>query len=209
MESKLWFLSCLFLVVVLMSIVDSSNGYKFYVGGKDGWVVKPSEKYNHWAERMRFQVNDTLYFRYEKGSDSVLVVSEADYDSCNKKNPIQSLANGDSIFKFDHSGPFFFISGHANNCEKGQRLIVVVMAVRNKTHHQEAPPSPSPSPAESPKGDTDHPETPVYPPEFGSVDVPAPAPAPSSLSSGPMGSGWSVVSILGVSAVLGIFVGMF
>ncbi|TXG55127.1 hypothetical protein EZV62_020383 [Acer yangbiense] len=207
MESKLRFLSCLFLVVVLMSIVDSSNGYKFYVGGKDGWVVKPSEKYNHWAERMRFQVNDTLYFRYNKGSDSVLVVSNADYDSCNNKNPIQSLANGDSIFKFDHSGPFFFISGHDHNCEKGQKLIVVVMAVRNKTHHQQAPPSPSPSPAESPKSGTDHPETPVYPPEFGFVDVPAPAPSPSS--SGPMGSGWSVVSVLGVSVVLGIFVGMF
>ncbi|KAK1566955.1 hypothetical protein Q3G72_006570 [Acer saccharum] len=197
MESKLRFLSCLFLLVVLMSIVDSSNGYKFYVGGKDGWVVKPSEKYNHWAERMRFQVNDTLYFRYDKGSDSVLVVSNADYDSCNKKNPIQSLANGDSIFKFDHSGPFFFISGHDHNCEKGQKLIVVVMAVRNKTHHQQAPPSLSPSSAESPKRGTDHPETPVYPP------------APSPSSSGPMGSGWSVVSVLGVSVVLGIFVGMF
>ncbi|KAK8537821.1 hypothetical protein V6N13_096376 [Hibiscus sabdariffa] len=29
-------------------------------GGRDGWVVNPSENYNHWVERMRFQVNDTL-----------------------------------------------------------------------------------------------------------------------------------------------------
>lgn len=42
-------------------IISSCEAYKFNVGGKNGlWVVKPSENYNHWAERMRFQVNDTL-----------------------------------------------------------------------------------------------------------------------------------------------------
>lgn len=38
----------------------SSDAYQFVVGGKDGWVVNPSENYNQWASRNRFQVNDTL-----------------------------------------------------------------------------------------------------------------------------------------------------
>ncbi|KAE8673016.1 Early nodulin-like protein 1 [Hibiscus syriacus] len=118
---------------------------------RDGWVVTPSESYNHWSERMRFQVNDTLFFKYKKGSDSVLLVTKENYFSCNTKNPIQSLAEGDSIFKFDRSGHFFFITGNADNCNKGQKLTVVVMAVRHKPPQQQPPSaSPSPSSAEGP-----------------------------------------------------------
>ncbi|XP_059625380.1 early nodulin-like protein 18 [Cornus florida] len=47
------------------------------------------------------------------------------------------MDDGDSVFKFDRSGPFFFISGNKENCQKGQKLIVVVLAVRN--HHKSPP----------------------------------------------------------------------
>jgi len=52
------FLGVLF--VILMGFLSTSQAYNFFVGGKDGWVLHPSEKYNHWAERNRFRVNDTL-----------------------------------------------------------------------------------------------------------------------------------------------------
>ncbi|KAK8481938.1 hypothetical protein V6N11_047891 [Hibiscus sabdariffa] len=141
------------LIVMILCFLTSTEGYKFYVGGKDGWVVNPSENYNHWAQRMRFQVNDTLFFKYKKGSDSVLLVTKEDYFACNTRNPIQSLTEGDSIFTFDRSGPFFFITGNADNCNKGQKLIVVVMAVRHKPPQQQQSPSPSsavPVPTASP-----------------------------------------------------------
>lgn len=48
------------LVIFLACFISSSYAYQFYVGGKDGWVPNPTENYNHWAERMRFSVNDTL-----------------------------------------------------------------------------------------------------------------------------------------------------
>lgn len=51
------------MIVMLAGLVFAlglSNGYKFYVGGKDGWVLTPSEDYSHWSHRNRFQVNDTL-----------------------------------------------------------------------------------------------------------------------------------------------------
>lgn len=51
---------CLIFLVSFLSFVSSSKAYKFDVGGKDGWVLKPSEDYNHWAGRNRFNVNDTL-----------------------------------------------------------------------------------------------------------------------------------------------------
>lgn len=48
------------MMIVMLMILGLSNGYKFYVGGKDGWVLTPSEDYTHWSHRNRFQVNDTL-----------------------------------------------------------------------------------------------------------------------------------------------------
>lgn len=46
--------------LVLMAIMDLTRGYDFYAGGTDGWVLNPSESYSHWAERNRFQVNDSI-----------------------------------------------------------------------------------------------------------------------------------------------------
>ncbi|XP_059452574.1 early nodulin-like protein 3 [Corylus avellana] len=214
------------LFVILMGFLSTSQAYKFFVGGKDGWVLDPSESYSHWAERNRFQVNDTLVFKYKKGSDSVLVVTEEHYHACNTTSPTQSLADGDSIFKFGRSGPFFFIS--SKNCQKGQKLIVVVLAVRNKTHHSPPPspspvpespvlPSPSPSPtedtptsAESPKGVS----LGSLPPGESPSDFNSPAPAPAPMGkSGASGRAEGSVGLalgvsIGVSAVLSSIVGM-
>ncbi|EXC08459.1 hypothetical protein L484_009602 [Morus notabilis] len=126
------FLLLVSVLLLFSCFLSSSQAYKFNVGGSDGWVLNPSENFNHWAERNRFQANDTLYFKYKKGTDSVLVVNKDDYNNCNTKNPIQKLEDGDSVFKFDRSGPFFFISGKYGSCQKGQKLIVVVLAVRPK-----------------------------------------------------------------------------
>lgn len=60
MASKRLFVSTLLVILMLGLASSSSQAYKFIVGGKDGWVLSPSENFNHWAERHRFQVNDTL-----------------------------------------------------------------------------------------------------------------------------------------------------
>ncbi|XP_054811379.1 early nodulin-like protein 2 [Prosopis cineraria] len=186
MGSEPYRLLDLFLLMIptFLLCLSSSQAFKFYVGGKDGWVLKPSEGYNHWAERNRFQVNDTLYFKYKKGSDSVLVVEKADYDSCNTKNPMKKMNDGDSYFIFDKSGPYFFISGNSNNCQKGQKLIVVVLAVRNSRCSPPmitpalppvggnppvvSPGSLSPQPSQGPSADDNSP-APSPPPPSGSA----------------------------------------
>ncbi|KAK1321542.1 hypothetical protein QJS10_CPA03g00805 [Acorus calamus] len=71
--------------------MPDSTSYDFYVGGRDGWVQNPSENYNNWSSRNRFQIKDNLVFKYKNGEDSVLVVKKEDYESCNTNNPIKKL----------------------------------------------------------------------------------------------------------------------
>ncbi|KAF5460984.1 hypothetical protein F2P56_020815 [Juglans regia] len=161
-------------IVLFSCFLYLSEAYKFYVGGRDGWVSYPSESYSHWTGRNRFKVDDKLVFKYKKGTDSVLVVNKDDYDKCNTKNPIKKLEDGDSEFNLDRSGPFFFISGNEQNCEKGQKLIVTVLSVR---HNNKYPPPSSPTPLPTPKGaPAPGTQTPVSP----KASPPAPALAPKS-----------------------------
>ncbi|KAJ6420435.1 hypothetical protein OIU84_027887 [Salix udensis] len=145
MRSTERFSGSLFVFLILGFLLGLSQGYKFYVGGRDGWVTSPSERYSQWAERNRFQVNDTIFFKYKKGSDSVLIVSKDDYYSCSTKNPIEIL----------------------DRC-KGQKLIIVVMAVRPKP----LPPAPfSPiTPASSPQPASSSPAVSPDGPDPGSLD---------------------------------------
>ncbi|KAJ1285376.1 hypothetical protein BS78_03G274900 [Paspalum vaginatum] len=156
-------------VVGLAAVVSSSEAYVFYAGGRDGWVVDPTESYNHWAGRNRFQVNDTIVFAHEEGVDSVLLVTEQDFDTCNTRNPVRRLqavgGSGSSVFRFDRSGPFFFISSDEDRCQKGQKLYVIVMAVR-------------PAVAVAPAPDYSSQWAAAFPPASATVPPPPWAPAP-------------------------------
>lgn len=63
-------------------------------------------------------------FRY--GKDSVMEVTEEDYKKCNSSHPNFFSNTGNTVFKLDHTGPFYFISGVFGHCQKGQRMIVKV-----------------------------------------------------------------------------------
>ncbi|KAK9664213.1 hypothetical protein RND81_14G026400 [Saponaria officinalis] len=176
---------CVVLNVIMLFLSAFCEGHKFNVGGKDGWVLNPSEKYNHWAERMRFQVNDTLLFKFKKEEDSVLLVTSENYNKCNVNNPIKSLTNEKSEYKFERSGPHFFISGKSDHCNQGQKLVIVVLAVRpNKP-----PPSPT-TPA------------PVPGPTTPSTQSPTPSPSGEKKNSGAI-YGSSLVGVV-VSVVIGV-----
>ncbi|VVB15873.1 unnamed protein product [Arabis nemorensis] len=154
-----------------------SDAWRFNVGGNGVWAINPQENYNTWAERNRFQVNDTLYFKYAKGSDSVQQVMKADFDGCNVRNPIKNFDNGESEVTLDRSGPFYFISGNQDHCKKGQKLIVVVLAVRN---HPTVPISPAkpPSMAQPPKSHS--PVSPIAPAKPPTKAQPPKSPSPVS-----------------------------
>ncbi|XVF35569.1 hypothetical protein REPUB_Repub18cG0157200 [Reevesia pubescens] len=76
--------------------------------------------------------------------DSVLQVSKKDYETCNTSSPIAAYKDGNTKVKLEKSGAYFFISGAEGHCQKGQKLIVVVMSARSQLMGI----SPAPSPME-------------------------------------------------------------
>ncbi|CAN1169428.1 Early nodulin-like protein 2 [Linum perenne] len=184
-------------VISFMLLSASVTAINFQVGGRDGWVVNPSESYDHWAQRLRFRVNDSLVFKYKEGEDSVVEVKKADYDECDVSNPVRTMRSGSSVVRFDRSGPFYFVSGKKKNCVGGQKLVVVVLAVRPAIR---APPSSSPVPSVPPKSQAPSPSpVPSVPPKSqapspgGAAPEFAPrpsaaAPTPSPISATPASS---------------------
>ncbi|CAI8592586.1 unnamed protein product [Vicia faba] len=168
------------LFVSMMFLISSlSCGYKFKVGGKDGWAVKPSAGYAQWAHSLRFQINDSLYFKYDKAYDSVLVVNEKEYYSCNTKNPIKKFEGGESTVNLDRSGSFYFISGNVESCGKGEKLAVLVLSPRHGHKNHGPAKSPWVAPVQSPAP---------------SLKAPAPswtAPAPGYKAPSPSAPGWT------------------
>lgn len=65
-------------------------------------------------------------FRYKK--DSVMEVTEEEYKRCNSTQPSFFSNTGNTVFQLGRSGTFYFISGAYGHCERGQRMIVKVMA---------------------------------------------------------------------------------
>ncbi|GLU20278.1 hypothetical protein SLE2022_364860 [Rubroshorea leprosula] len=124
-------LSCnLLLSLILFSSLQfyTASSTEFEVGGDNGWTV-PSKHhddiYNSWASKNRLKVNDTVRFKYK--IDSVMVVSEEEYQKCQSSHPIFFSNNGDTVFKLDRPGFFYFISGVSSHCERGQKMIVKVL----------------------------------------------------------------------------------
>ncbi|XP_068663051.1 early nodulin-like protein 21 [Aristolochia californica] len=120
-----------------------SSTHQFAVGGSEGWI-EPSgnenETYNEWAVKNRFQVGDSLYFKYS--NDTVLIVESEEYEKCDTSDPVSKYQDGNTVFVFDHYGFFYFISGTPGHCEAGQKLTVQVMG-QSEASSPEASPAPS------------------------------------------------------------------
>lgn len=69
-------------------------------------------------------------------------MNSTDYQKCNTSNPINKFEDGNTLFRFDRAGFFYFISGQPGHCRAGQELVIRVL------HHSEngLAPAPAPSP---------------------------------------------------------------
>ncbi|KAL6523425.1 hypothetical protein OROGR_017028 [Orobanche gracilis] len=134
---------CFSLLLLLSSMINFSEAKELGVGGKRSLWQVPStpDEYNKWAERKRFQIGDSIVMKYDGKIDSVLQVTEENYKSCNRSNPIQSYNDGNSRITLHKSGLFYFISGAEGHCEKGQKVVVRVLSVKHR--HSAAAPAPS------------------------------------------------------------------
>ncbi|KAG1327566.1 Early nodulin-like protein 1, partial [Cocos nucifera] len=135
----------LFLTLLFINI--GSEAREHLVGGStNAWKIPShtSESLNQWAGATRFQVGDSLVWKYDGEKDSVLQVRREDYLSCNTSSPVAEHKDGTTVVKLHWSGPYYFISGAEGACEKGEKLIVVVMSERHALRRI----SPAPSPME-------------------------------------------------------------
>ena len=73
----------------------------------------------------------------------MLVVSEEAYRTCNTSKPQRSFHGGETVFRLTKPGAVYFIGGAAGKCDKGQKLVVVVMSEHGPKGGMAAPP-PSP-----------------------------------------------------------------
>ncbi|GAA0140301.1 hypothetical protein LIER_01675 [Lithospermum erythrorhizon] len=142
-----------FALLIFIFMAPMAFCFQYEVGGEKGWVVptgNETETYNRWAARQRFNIGDTLYFKYQ--NDSVLEVRDVDYKACNTSNPLAKYEKGYTVFQFDRSGSFYFISGEEDHCKSGQKLIVQVIHSSGEERGSSAAPASSPEPEESSGG---------------------------------------------------------
>lgn len=155
----------------------------------------------HWGSAMcvcvcvciwlfKFFVCFVSVFFYPPSQDSVIQVTAQSYNSCNLKDPILYMNNGNSLFNITAEGEYFFTSGKPGHCEKKQKLHILVGNVTATAF------SPSYGPSALP--DT----APSYPTVFGTIPAP---PSPSSSSSPSLRFSGFVVAAIGfvVCALLG------
>ncbi|KAL0311044.1 UNVERIFIED_CONTAM: Early nodulin-like protein 1 [Sesamum angustifolium] len=200
-------LLCVFL------LIQRCHGFQFKVGGSGTWTVPADNavSYNQWAEKSRFQIGDTLLFVYAGDKDCVLHVTKDDYTNCNTEAPLEKFTDGHTVFKFNQSGPHYFISGVADNCHKNEKLVVVVMADRSKNYSNGTVPSspPAPTPEVPPPSPAPSGEESPSPPSGVAIN---PSPAPSQESSPPKNGASSfplsvfrtIAAFLGSSLVLAV-----
>ena len=82
-------------------------------------------------------------FKYADG-DSVLLVRRGDYDGCRAASPVaRRFADGDTRFRLDRLGLFYFMSGVPARCEAGQRMVLLVVDARPSRGGSAPTPAPS------------------------------------------------------------------
>ncbi|KAM7279360.1 hypothetical protein ACFE04_006494 [Oxalis oulophora] len=191
-------------LVCLTVLIQKGSAREFSVGPSQKWGVPNSENdYNKWAESNRFQIKDSIVFVYPSGNDSVLEVTKENYNNCTSESPIAKFKDGHTVFTFNRSGAFYFISGTKENCLKGEKLIVVVLGDRSgKTTANTTTASP-PSPGTAEMTPSPAPIGPESPPS-GTVEI-TPAPGPVSDQSPPKNSASTVfmTTISSIGALVG------
>lgn len=79
-------------------------------------------------------------WKYNAENDSVMQVSQKDYERCDRSEPIRGYKDGHTKIELKRSGPFYFISGEEGYCQRGEKLLVVVLSPNhNRSYAADAP----------------------------------------------------------------------
>ncbi|KAL1556394.1 stellacyanin [Salvia divinorum] len=159
------------LIVLFLSIQSKVVLCSTYqVGGLAAWGIPSSSNpkvYTNWATKYHgIKIGDSLFFLYPPSQDSVIQVTKESYESCNLKDPILYMNNGNSLFNITKVGNFYFTSGADGHCAKSQKLHIFVSGNGSFVEDDD----PASGPAAS---------APSYPTVFGAIPVQAASASPS------------------------------
>ncbi|KAM1002544.1 hypothetical protein ACFX2C_002964 [Malus domestica] len=79
--------------------------YQYKVEDLDAWGIPTSANpqiYIKWSKYHQFKLGDSLLFLYPPSQDSVIQVTAQSYGSCNLKDPILSMNDGNLLIVFLH-----------------------------------------------------------------------------------------------------------
>lgn len=145
-------------------------------------------------------------FKYA-AKDSVLLVDRDDYKMCSTVTPLTRFADGDTKFKFERTGFFYFVSGVPGHCEAGQRMMVSVVGHSMLAAAPAKPPSvgvggraPSPSPSRAVSA-PESPSSSYGSSSGGSTSTTGFGPSPSTEPSGASRRALSIVTGLAAGVV--------
>lgn len=57
------------------------------------------------------------------------MVSEKEYEKCKSDRPLFFENNGNTTYKFERPGMFYFISGVSGHCTRGQKMVIKVLDI--------------------------------------------------------------------------------
>ncbi|CAI9093393.1 OLC1v1028891C1 [Oldenlandia corymbosa var. corymbosa] len=144
-----------FFFLLMIQAATFISCYQYKVGDLHAWNKPTSANpdiYAKWSENHKFQLGDSLFFLYPPSQDSVLQVTPQHFKSCNRKNPILTMNDGNSVYNITIGGEFYFISGVEGHCEKAQKIQISVPAENGSVYVYPPAEAPSAADAESPSG---------------------------------------------------------
>ncbi|KAG2302833.1 hypothetical protein Bca52824_031484 [Brassica carinata] len=120
-------LSSVMVMVMMIMLVQVVSSTQYKVGDLDSWGIPIDAKvYSKWPKSHSFKIGDSLLFLYPPSEDSMIQVTPSNFKSCNTKDPILYMNDGNSLFNLTQNGSFYFTSGHPGHCQKYQKLLVSV-----------------------------------------------------------------------------------
>ncbi|CAO2189027.1 unnamed protein product [Urochloa humidicola] len=156
MASRAALLLCASVVLAAAAAADARD---FVVGGNYGWKAQAQpDALTKWASALRFQIGDNLVFKLYGAADSVLEVTRDDFNRCSTAAPLTTHravaagagAGAAATVPLPRSGPYYFVGGAPGSCQKGERLLLIVLSEKHSRGRLRGlAPAPAPQ-AESP-----------------------------------------------------------
>ncbi|XP_006302843.2 mavicyanin [Capsella rubella] len=114
-------------IVLLGQEIGKVSSTLYKVGDLDAWGIPVDAKvYSKWPKSHSFKIGDSLLFLYPPSEDSLIQVTASNFKSCNTKDPILYMNDGNSLFNLTQNGTLYFTSAHPGHCSKYQKLLVSV-----------------------------------------------------------------------------------